>query len=94
MNFKSEENPYVLDCVDHSTDTVTLWLDGDEHAAFKFKGHIRFFNDSNGVGDSWVDYEHDIKLELQTLLSDPIIRYDKELVVQLLATEEFKTQYS
>lgn len=93
MNFKSEDNPYVLDYVDHTTNMVMLWV-GGEHATFKFKGHIRFFNDSNGVGDSWVDYEHDIKLELQTLLSDPIIRYDKELVVQLLATEEFKTQYS
>lgn len=90
MNFISTENEYNLDLLDTQNDMIYVWINSN-YCVFKCKGRVKFFQDGNGVGESWIDYEDDIELEFVPTLSDvTTIECEREWVVELIATEEFK----
>ena len=90
MNFISTENEYNLDLLDIQNDMICIWINSNYYV-FKYKGQVKFFQDGNGVGESWIDYEDDIELEFVPTLSDVNdVEYERKWIVELIATEEFK----
>lgn len=90
MSFISTENEYDLDLLDTQNDMICIWINS-KYCVFKYKGQVKFFQDGNGVGESWIDYEDDIKLEFVPTLSDVNdVEYERKWIVELIATEEFK----
>ena len=90
MNFISAENEYNLDLLDTQNDMICIWINSNYYV-FKYKGKVKFFQDGNGVGESWIDYEDDIKLEFVPTLSDVNdVEYERKWIVEIIATEEFK----
>ena len=97
MKFTSHNNTLEIDSIDWSKDLIAVYtndISGEsQYIVFKFKGDVYFINDSNGVGDKWVSYEHDIKLEFVPELSDDnlmLLNFKEGYVVELLAEELWK----
>ena len=90
MNFISAENKYGLDLLDTQNDMICVWINS-KYCVFKYKAKVKFFQDGNGVGESWIDYEDDIELEFVPTLSDVNdVEYERKWIVEIIATEEFK----
>ena len=97
MKFTSHNNILELDSIDWSKDLIAVYtndISGDsQYVVMKWDGDLWFLNDSNGVGDKWVSYEHDIKPTPVLELSDDnlmLLNFKEEHVVELLAEELWK----
>lgn len=95
--FTSHNNTLELDSIDWSKDLIAFYTEpyfGEaQYVVMKWKGDLYFINDSNGVGESWIAYEHDIKLEFVPELSDDnlmLLNFNEDHVVELLANELWK----
>lgn len=95
--FTSHNNTLELDSIDWSKDLIAFYTNDisrdSQYVVMKWKGDLYFINDSNGVGESWIDYQHDIKLEFVPELSDDnlmLLNFNEEHVVELLANELWK----
>ena len=54
--------------------------------------HVVFFKDGNGVGDSWIDFSHDIILELVHEWSDEnitLLDINEDYVVEWIAERTY-----
>lgn len=71
---------------------ITLQLTPEKRATWQYNGFMRFFNDGNGVGETWVDYEHDLQLVLVPVLSDKVdlVTLDNDAVIEHIAQVEFE----
>ena len=97
MKFTSHNNTLELDSIDWSKDLIAFYTNDisrdSQYGVMKWKGDLYFINDSNGAGDKWVSYEHDIKLTPILGLSDDnlmLLNFNEEHVVELLANELWK----
>lgn len=92
-NFISEDNSLTLGYVDLKNDMVAVYINED-YCIFKFKGDVRFFKDGIGCEFSWVDYEHNIELELVPVLSEIAdlnnLVYNEESIIEFIADKMFK----
>ena len=69
MNFISNSNTYEFDSIDFKDNLIALNIDS-QPCVFHYTGDVVFFKDGNGVGDSWIDFSHDITMELVHEWSD------------------------
>lgn len=95
MNFVQHNNPYKLDTASVMDNLITLQLNPEKRATWQYNGFMRFFNDGNGVGETWVDYEHNLNLVPVPVLSDNIddLQVNEDAIVEFIATAEFKQRY-
>ena len=89
MKFISSKNTYEFDSIDFKDNLIALTIDS-QPCAFSYTGNVDFFKDGNGVGDSWIDFSHDITLELVHELSDEnitLLNFHEEYVVEWIAEQ-------
>ena len=89
MNFISNSNTYEFDSIDFKNDLIALYIDS-QPCAFHYTGDVVFFKDGNGVGDSWIDFSHDITLELVHEWSDEnitLLDINEDYVVEWIAEQ-------
>ena len=92
MNFISEDNKYELDNVDFKHNLISVWIE-DQYVVFNWVGNVRFFTDSNGVGDTWIDYDQDIRLNIVLELSDCDVKLDnlnEVHIIEFIVQQFFK----
>ena len=91
MNFISNSNTYEFDSIDFKDNLIALNIDS-QPCAFHYTGDVVFFKDGNGVGDSWIDFSHDITLELVHEWSDEnitLLDINEEYVVEWIAERTY-----
>ena len=89
MNFISYSNTYEFDSIDFKDNLIALTIDS-QPCAFRYTGNVEFFKDGNGVGESWIDFSHDITTELVHELSDEnitLLNFNEEYVVEWIAEQ-------
>ena len=91
MNFISNSNTYEFDSIDFKDNLIALTIDS-QPCVFHYAGDVVFFKDGNGVGDSWIDFSHDITLELVHEWSDENITsldINEDYVVEWIAERTY-----
>ena len=89
MKFISQNNTYEFDSIDWKNDLIALYIE-NQYCIFKWYGTVEFFKDGNGVGESWIDFSHDITTELVHELSDEnitLLNFHEEYVVEWIAEQ-------
>ena len=89
MNFISNSNTYEFDSIDFKDNLIALTIDS-QPCAFHYTGNVDFFKDSNGVGESWIDFSHDITTWVVHELSDEnitLLNFHEEYVVEWIAEQ-------
>ena len=89
MKFISSKNTYEFDSIDFKNDLIALYIE-NQYCIFKWYGTVEFFKDGNGVGDSWIDFSHDITIKLVHELSDEnitLLNFNEEYVVEWIAEQ-------
>ena len=89
MKFISNKNAYEFDSIDFKNDLIALYIE-DQYCIFKYEGDVEFFKDGNGVGESWIDFSHDITTELVHELSDEnitLLNFNEEYAVEWIAEQ-------
>jgi len=89
MKYISLWNNYEFDSIDWNNNLIALYIDF-QYCVFKWDGNVEFFKDGNGVGESWVDFSHDITTELVHELSDEnitLLNFHEEYVVEWIAEQ-------
>ena len=89
MNFISYNNTYKFDSINFKDNLIALYIE-DQYCIFKYVGDVEFFKDGNGVGESWVDFSHDITTELVHELSDEnitLLNFNEEYVVEWIVEQ-------
>ena len=57
---------------------------------FSWNGNADFFKDSNGVGDCWVDFNHNIEV---VCVNRYPTEYDEQHVIEHIAQELYNAEY-
>ena len=68
---------------------IALYIE-DKYCVFEYAGDVEFFIVFNGVGESWIDFSHDITTELVHELSDEnitLLNFHEEYVVEWIAEQ-------
>ena len=92
MKFISNKNTYEFDSIDFKDDLIALHIDG-QYCVFRYYGDVEFFRDGNGVGDSWIDFSHDITVELVHELSDDnlvLLNFKEVYIIERIAEQVYK----
>ena len=91
MKFISNSNTYEFDSIDFKDNLIALTIDS-QPCTFHYVGDVVFFKDGNGVGDLWIDFSHDITLELVHEWSDEnitLLDINEDYVVELIAERTY-----
>ena len=89
MKFISNKNAYEFDSIDFKNDLIALYIES-QYCIFRYTGSVEFFKDGNGVGESWIDFSHDITTELVHELSDDnlvLLNFHEDYVVEWIAEQ-------
>ncbi len=89
MKFISNKNTYEFDSINFKDDLIALYIES-QYCVFRYTGDVEFFKDGNGVGDSWIDFSHDITLELVHEWSDEnitLLDINEDYVVEWIAEQ-------
>ena len=89
MKFISNKNTYEFDSINFKDDLIALYIE-DQYVVFEYDGDVEFFKDGNGVGESWIDFSHDITTELVHELSDEnitLLDINEDYVVEWIAEQ-------
>ena len=89
MKFISNKNTYEFDSINFKDDLIALYIES-QYCVFEYAGDVDFFKDGNGVGDSWIDFSHDITTELVHELSDEnitLLDINEDYVVEWIAEQ-------
>ena len=89
MKFISNKNTYEFDSINFKDDLIALYIES-QYCVFRYEGSVEFFKDGNGVGESWIDFSHDITTELVHELSDEnitLLDINEEYVVEWIAEQ-------
>ncbi len=89
MKFISNKNTYEFDSIDFKNDLIALYIES-QYCVFRYTGNVEFFKDGNGVGESWIDFSHDITLELVHEWSDEnitLLDINEDYVVEWIAEQ-------
>ena len=90
MKFISNKNAYEFDSISFEDCLIYLYNERHERLVFKYTGDVKFFKDGNGVGESWIDFSHDITTELVHELSDEnitLLDINEDYVVEWIAEQ-------
>ena len=91
MNFISNSNTYEFDSINFKDNLIALYIE-DQYCIFEYAGNVEFFKDGNGVGESWIDFSHDITTELVHELSDEnitLLDINEDYVVEWIAERTY-----
>ena len=91
MNFISIENTYEFDSIDFKDNLISLYIES-EICVFHYTGDVVFFKDGNGVGETWIDFSHDITLDLVHEWSDEnitLLDINEDYVVEWIAERNY-----
>ena len=91
MKFISSKNAYEFDSINFKDNLIALYIES-QYCVFEWKGDVEFFKDGNGVGESWVDFSHDITTELVHELSDEnitLLNFNEDYVVEWIAERTY-----
>ena len=89
MKFISNKNTYEFDAISFKDNLIALYIE-DQYCVFEYAGDVEFFKDGNGVGESWIDFSHDITTELVHELSDEnitLLDINEDYVVEWIAEQ-------
>lgn len=89
MKFISNKNTYEFDSINFKDDLIALYIES-QYCVFEYAGNVEFFKDGNGVGESWIDFSHDITTELVHELSDEnitLLEINEDYVVEWIAEQ-------
>ena len=89
MKFISNNNTYEFDSISFKDNLIALYIQ-DQYCVFRYTGNVDFFKDGNGVGESWIDFSHDITTELVHELSDEniiLLNFNEEYAVEWIAEQ-------
>ena len=89
MKFISNKNTYEFDSISFKDNLIALYIE-DQLCVFEYAGNVEFFKDGNGVGESWIDFSHDITTELVHELSDEnitLLDINEDYVVEWIAEQ-------
>ena len=89
MKFISNKNTYEFDAISFKDNLIALYIE-DQYCIFEYTGNVEFFKDGNGVGESWIDFSHDITTELVHELSDEnitLLDINEDYVVEWIAEQ-------
>ena len=89
MKFISNKNTYEFDSISFEDHLIALYIE-DQYVVLEWQGNVDFFKDSNGVGESWDDFSHDITTELVHELSDEnitLLNFHEEYTVEWIAEQ-------
>lgn len=92
MKFISQNNTYDFDSIDWKNDLIALYID-NQYTVFKFDGNVDFFRGGDGTGNSWVDFSHDITVELVHELSDDnlvLLNFKEVYIIEWIAEQIYK----
>lgn len=92
MKFISQNNTYEFDSIDWKNDLIALYID-NQYTVFKFDGDVEFFRDGDGAGNSWVDFSHDLTVELVHELSDDnliLLNFKEVYIIEWIAEQIYK----
>ena len=91
MNFISNNNTYEFVSINFKDNLIALYIQ-DQYIVFEWQGDVEFFKDGNGVGESWIDFSHDITTELVYELSDEnitLLDINEDYVVEWIAERTY-----
>ena len=89
MKFISSKNTYEFDAISFKDRLIALYIES-QYVVFEYEGDVEFFKDGNGAGESWIDFSHDINIELVHELSDEnitLLNFHEEYVVEWIAEQ-------
>ena len=89
MKFISNKNAYEFDSINFKDNLIALYIE-DQYVVLEWQGDVEFFKDGNGVGESWIDFSHDITTELVHELSDEnitLLDINEDYVVEWIAEQ-------
>lgn len=92
MKFISQNNTYEFDSIDWKNDLIALYIDC-QYTVFKFDGDVEFFRDGDGAGAIWVDFSHNITVELVHELSDDnlvLLNFKEVYIIEWIAEQVYK----
>lgn len=92
MKFISQNNTYEFDSIDWKNDLIALYID-NQYTVFRFDGDVEFFRDGDGTGNTWVDFSHDITVELVHELSDDnlvLLNFKEVYIIEWIAEQIYK----
>ena len=91
MKFISNKNAYEFDSINFKDNLIALYIQ-DQYCVFEWEGDVEFFKDGNGVGESWIDFSHDITTRLVYELSDEnitLLDINEDYVVEWIAERTY-----
>ena len=91
MKFISNKNTYEFDAISFKDNLIALYIES-QYCVFEYAGNVEFFKDGNGVGESWIDFSHDITTELVHELSDEnitLLDINEDYVVEWIAERTY-----
>lgn len=92
MKFISNKNAYEFDSIDFKSDLIALYIE-DQYCVFRYIGDVEFFRDGDGTGAIWVDFSHDITVELVHELSDDnlvLLNFKEVYIIEWIAEQIYK----
>ena len=95
MKFISNKNAYEFDSIDFKNDLIALYIES-QYCVFRYTGNVGFFKDGNGVGESWIDFSHDITTEQIHELSDEnlvLLNFKEVYIIEWIAEQIYKEKY-
>lgn len=92
MKFISSKNTYEFDSINFKDNLIALYIQ-DQYIVFRYTGNVEFFKDGNGAGNTWVDFSHDITVELVHELSDDnlvLLNFKEVYIIEWIAEQVYK----
>lgn len=92
MKFISSKNTYEFDSISFEDHLIALYIQ-DQYCVFEYEGDVEFFKDGNGVGESWIDFSHDITTELVHELSEDnlvLLNFKEVYIIEWIAEQIYK----
>ena len=92
MKFISSKNTYEFDSINFKDNLIALYIES-QYCVFRYTGDVEFFKDGNGVGESWIDFSHDITTELVHELSDDnlvLLNFKEVYIIEWIAEQVYK----
>lgn len=91
--FISIKNLYSFDEISWKDCLIYLYNERHERLVFKWDGDVEFFIDGDGAGNSWVDFSHDITVELVHELSDDnlvLLNFKEVYIIEWIAKQIYE----
>ena len=92
MKFISNKNTYEFDSINFKDNLIALYIE-DQYVVLEWQGDVEFFRDGDGTGAIWVDFSHDITVELVHELSDDnlaLLNFKEVYIIEWIAEQIYK----